>query len=50
MILETEYAVEDYAIAIRKENTELLQQVDKALKELIADGTVKAIVDKYIHD
>jgi ABC-type amino acid transport substrate-binding protein len=25
MILETEYAVEDYAIAIRKENTELLQ-------------------------
>jgi len=47
-ILDTEYAIEDYAIAINKDNTELLEQVDKALQELIADGTVQKIIDKYI--
>lgn len=48
VILDTEYAVEDYAICIAKENTELLEKVNGALAELIADGTVKGIVDKYI--
>ncbi len=47
-ILDTEFANEDYAIAIAKDNTELLEKVDKALGELIADGTVQTIVDKYI--
>lgn len=47
-ILDTEYAVEDYAICIAKDNTELLTKVDNALGELIADGTVQSIVDKYI--
>ncbi len=47
-ILDTEYAVEDYAICISKDNTELLDKVNKALEELIADGTVQKIVDKYI--
>ena len=47
-ILDTEYAVEDYAIAISKNNEELLEAVDKALQELIADGTVASIVSKYI--
>lgn len=46
-ILDGEYAVEDYAIAFAK-NSELKDQVNTALKELIADGSVKAIVDKYI--
>lgn len=49
-ILDTEYAVEDYAIAIAKDNTELLEKVDKALNELIEDGTLQGIVDKYIKD
>ena len=47
-ILDSEYAVEDYAIALAKDNTELLEKVDGALKELIADGTLQQIVDKYI--
>lgn len=47
-ILDTEYAVEDYAICIAKENTELLKKVNTALAELKADGTAQAIVDKYI--
>ena len=47
-ILETEYVVEDYAICFAKENTELQEAVNGALKELIADGSVKEIIDKYI--
>ncbi|MBQ3038176.1 MAG: transporter substrate-binding domain-containing protein [Clostridia bacterium] len=47
-ILDTEYAKEDYAAAIAKENTELLEKFDKALGELIADGTVAEIIGKYI--
>ena len=48
-ILETEYIVENYAIGISKDNPALRDAVDGALKELIADGTVKSIVDKYIN-
>ena len=48
IILDTEYAVEDYAIAFNKGSKELLDAVDKALRELISDGTVKKIIDKYI--
>ena len=48
-ILETEYAVEDYAICFQKGNTALKDAVDNALKDLIADGSVKKIVDKYIN-
>jgi len=47
-ILDTEYAVEDYAICIAKEDTELLEKVNVALAEIKADGTAQAIVDKYI--
>ena len=48
-ILDTAYAKEDYAICFAKDNTELKDKVNAALKELIADGTVKKIVDKYIN-
>ncbi len=47
-ILDTEYVAEDYAICFAKDNTELKDKVNGALKELIADGTVKSIIDKYI--
>ena len=47
-ILDTEYAVEDYAIAVAKENTELLDQLNTALAELKEDGTIQSIIDKYI--
>ena len=47
VILDTEYAVEDYAICFAKDS-ELTAQVNGALQELIADGTVQAIIDKYI--
>ncbi len=47
-ILETEYITENYAICVAKENTELLDQINAALDELIASGEVQAILDKYI--
>lgn len=47
-ILETSYVEEDYAICFNKDDTDLQDKVNKALEELIADGTVKSIVDKYI--
>ena len=48
MILETPYTVEDYAMAIAKENTALLEQVNAILAELEADGTLQSIIDSYI--
>lgn len=47
-ILETEYMVEDYAICFAKDNTELKDKVNTALNELIDDGSVQKIIDKYI--
>ena len=47
-ILDTEYTVEDYAIGMNKDNTALLEAVNGALKDLTADGTIPAIVEKYI--
>ena len=47
-ILDTEYAVEDYAIAINKKNTKLLEKINGALEKLTADGTIPAIIEKYI--
>jgi len=47
-ILDTEYVEEMYAGAMSKDNAELYEAVNKALQELIADGTVQSIIDKYI--
>ncbi len=47
-ILDTAYAEEDYAVAVSKENTALVEKINEALAELKADGTFQAIVDKYI--
>ncbi len=47
-ILESAYAEEEYAIAINLDNTEFLNDVNAALAELKADGTIDNIVSKYI--
>ena len=47
-ILETSYADEDYAIAVKKGNSELLEKINDAIMELTEDGTIAAIVAKYI--
>ena len=47
VILDTNYAEEDYAIGMAK-GSSLEAAVNAALEELKADGTLQAIVDKYI--
>ena len=47
-ILDTEYALEDYAIAIALENTDLLDSINDALAALDEEGVLDAIVSKYI--
>lgn len=47
-ILEGEYANEDYAICVAKENTELLEKINNALAELTEAGEIQKIIDKYI--
>ena len=46
-ILETAYAVENYAACFKKGNP-LLADFNKALQELIADGTIAEIIEFYI--
>lgn len=45
---DNEYAIEDYAICVKKGNAELLEKINKALKELKEDGTIDKIIEKYI--
>ena len=49
-ILETSYVEEDYALAIKKGNDDLVKKVNDAIKELKEDGTFDKIVAKYITD
>ncbi len=47
-LIENQFDEEEYAIAVKKGNKDLLEAVNNALKELKADGTFQTIVDKYI--
>ncbi len=48
-ILDTSYVEEDYAIGVSKDNPALCEAINSALNELIADGSVQQIIDKYIN-
>lgn len=48
-ILDTAYATEEYAIAVSKDRPELTEAFNTAIEELKADGTLDAILDKYIN-
>ena len=48
IILDTSYADEDYAACIAKGNDELRNAIDEAIMELTEDGTIDAIIGKYI--
>lgn len=45
---EFDFEAENYAIALPKGDTVLAEQINTALKELIADGTFDALVEEYI--
>ncbi len=41
---------EEYAMALRKDNTELLNMLNASLMEMEADGTLKAIIDRHMRE
>ena len=47
-LLDGNWVEEEYAIGLNKDNSALKSAVNTALEELIADGTVQQIIDKYI--
>ena len=47
-ILDEAFAVEEYAIALKKGNTELQTKINETLKELKAEGKIDEIIAKYI--
>lgn len=49
-ILETKYAEDNYAMCFKKGNKELVEKVNKAIKDLKEDGTFDKIVKKYIKE
>lgn len=48
IIIDEEYTYEEYAICIAKGNDTLTVKINEALAALKADGTLQAIIDKYI--
>ncbi len=42
-----ELSSEEYGIAFRTDDTELLEKVNNAIDELVADGTLTALAEKY---
>jgi len=49
-ILEEDFAVEDYAICVAKENADLTAAMNEALAELKSEGTLDQIIANYIGD
>ena len=49
-ILEEEFALEEYAICVSKENTELTAKINDALAQLQENGTLTQIIANYIGD
>ena len=47
-MLDTAFAEESYAIAVSKDNPDLTEALNGAIAELKEDGTLDAILDKYI--
>lgn len=50
VIIDEEYTYEEYAMCIAKGNTELTAKINEALDALEKNGTLKAIIDKYIKE
>lgn len=49
-ILEEKFAVEEYAIAIKKGNEKLQKQINESLNKLKESGELQEIIDKYIKE
>ena len=49
-ILKEEFAVENYAICVSKENPQLTKDINNALEQLQTDGTIEHIIEYYLSD
>ena len=49
VVLDTPYATEDYAACVAKGNDQLTEAMNAAIAELKNNGTLDAILDKYIN-
>ena len=47
-MVDEEFTLEEYAIGVNKEDTELLDQINASLKKLKESGEIDRIIDKYI--
>lgn len=47
-ILDSAYALEEYAIAVKKGNKEILDMLNSAIDEMKSNGELQKIIDKYI--
>lgn len=48
VLIDEEFTVEDYAICVAKDNTELLDKINGSLKKLQESGKIDEIISKYI--
>ena len=49
-VLDEELTSEEYAIAVQKGNTELLETVNKVLKRLKEDGSIDKFTDQFVQE
>ena len=49
-LIETDSATEEYSIAMRKDDTELLTKVNDALKTINENGTYETLINKYFEN
>lgn len=49
-VLEDNLGTEDYAVGMRKSDTELCDNINKALQELKEDGTFDTIKNKWFEE
>ncbi len=49
-ILEEDFAVEEYAICISKQNSELKEKINSAIAQIKENGTLENIINNYIGD
>lgn len=47
-VIDEAFTYEEYAIAVAKDNTELLEEINAAIAKLEESGELQAIIDKYI--
>ena len=47
MLLDAQFAPQEYGIATKKTNTELAGQIDDALQDMMDDGTLAALEEKW---